>query len=277
MADFYSRGDNVIHDGSAEDDVFHGSDTVNDAFSGMAGDDVLYGKGGNDFFFGNAGDDILWGGEDHDWLTAADGDDFVYGEAGDDTVIGGGGDDTLDGGEGSDRIIVFTDAADPVRLTLAGSEDAVVYVGGVAEGTVRNVENIESWTGDDVLVGDDGDNGLDGGPGGRDELTGRGGADHFGLSVHRGHIVHDFNSSENDKLDLGPINEWLQWEELVGRGSSNRVTFNGDISKEFSAWYEDSKDKNGITLKADVDGDYTTVEFSVALPGVTGLTADDFI
>ncbi len=131
-------------------------------------------------------------------LVGTTGNDMIDGLGGDDTLIGGAGDDTLDGGEGNDRL-VGGQGAD----TLIGGEgvDTAVYGGtvgvtvnlalgtgrgGHAEGdNLSGIENVTGTTGNDTLIGDDGDNRLTGGAGndtleggdGNDRLNGGLGAD----------------------------------------------------------------------------------------------------
>ena len=111
--------------------------------------------------------DTLWGGDGNDWLTSKGGDDVLGGGVGNDNLVGGAGADAMDGGAGYDR------------LWCSGSEAAVAVdlsagtaSGGDAEGdTVEHVEEIVGsghadtlWGGDgnDWLVGQGGDDVLDG-------------------------------------------------------------------------------------------------------------------
>ena len=111
--------------------------------------------------------DTLWGGDGNDWLTGKGGDDVLGGGVGNDNLVGGAGADAMDGGAGYDR------------LWCSGSEAAVAVdlsagtaSGGDAEGdTVEYVEEIVGsghadtlWGGDgnDWLVGQGGDDVLDG-------------------------------------------------------------------------------------------------------------------
>ena len=97
------------------------------------------------------------------------------GGGGNDTLRGGGGNDILDGAAGSDTAD-YGDKTASVSVTLNGATDASVSVGGVAEDTIRNIENIFGGSGQDVLRGDSLANFFNGG-GGNDELRGGGGND----------------------------------------------------------------------------------------------------
>jgi len=115
---------------------------------------------------GGSGDDVLGGGG---WRNV------LYGAAGDDRLQGGTGDDTLDGGDGVD-LADYSDRAVSVGATLNGATAMTVYVGGVAEDNIRNIENLTGGSGNDALVGDALGNQLTGGDG-ADTLRGMDGAD----------------------------------------------------------------------------------------------------
>ena len=64
-----------------------------------------------------------------------------------------GGNDVLDGGAGIDTAD-YSDKTASVAVTLNGATDATVKVGGVAEDTIRNIENVIGGSGNDTLTGD---------------------------------------------------------------------------------------------------------------------------
>ena len=108
----------------------------------------------------------------------------VFGSAGADTLVGGAGDDlfrgllgkdVLDGGDGVDTAS-YREKTGAVVVTLNGSTFVTVFVNGVAEDTIRNIEQVYGGVGDDSLAGDAQDNLLDG-SGGDDLLRGGGGRD----------------------------------------------------------------------------------------------------
>ncbi|MFB9985771.1 cadherin-like domain-containing protein, partial [Mesorhizobium kowhaii] len=105
----------------------------------------------------------------------------IIGTAFDDVINGGLGNDVLDGGSRIDSgpekdIVSYSDRADAIVVTLNGSADAIVTVGGVAEDTIRNFEGVTGGSGDDVLTGDGLANFLSG-SGGNDTIDGSGGDD----------------------------------------------------------------------------------------------------
>ena len=101
--------------------------------------------------------------------------DVLSGYAGNDILKGAGGKDVLDGGAGTDTAL-YTDKTGAVVVALKAAANATVTVGGVAEDTIRNIENITGGSGADTLTGDRFANVLNGGAG-NDTLRGGGGAD----------------------------------------------------------------------------------------------------
>ena len=156
-----------------------------------------------DMLFGGLGDDILRGGGGTDMLS---GDSAAWNAA-----EPGGGDDTIDGGGGFD-IVSYAGRSAPVRVDLSGAT-----VGGTAgeRDRISGVEQANGGDGDDVLLGDDNDNGLSGGPG-DDSLAGRGGDDGLsgglGADRLRGNGGDDtLNGDEaSDALYGGAGNDQLQ-------------------------------------------------------------------
>jgi Ca2+-binding RTX toxin-like protein len=90
-------------------------------------------------------------------------------------LVGGDGQDALDGGTGVNWAY-YGDRLLPIEVALTGSVAATVFVNGVAEDSVRNVQNVLGSVGNDVIGGDGADNWLVG-DGGSDTLRGGAGAD----------------------------------------------------------------------------------------------------
>ena len=122
----------------------------NDDLNGGEKTDVFDGGGGNDTLRGNAGNDSL-----------TDGD-----------TSGAANKDTLDGGDGDDTVVYESRTA-TVVVDLASN-------GGDGEAgendTLTSIENAGGGSGNDVIRGTDGINGLTGGAG-NDEIDGRAGDD----------------------------------------------------------------------------------------------------
>ncbi|MDO8213229.1 hypothetical protein [Conexibacter sp. CPCC 206217] len=167
--------------------------------------------------FGGDGADTLAAIGDGSQLDGGSGDDTLLGSAGFDIVDGGPGADRIDGGAGDDQLsgdgvsgvsVPTAPPAAPAMTSASGSapaaplssdrieggpgRDTVEYDrsagvtvdlragsgGAPGEGDVLSgIESASGGGGSDVLIGDDGPNGLSGGSGGDDVIDGRGGDD----------------------------------------------------------------------------------------------------
>ena len=125
----------------------------------------------------------------NDTFTGTSGSDVLSGRDGNDILNGRGGNDTIDGGAGDDTALYSEKTAD-VSVTLNGSTNATVTVGGVGEDTIRNVERIAGGSGNDTVIGDSLSNTLYGN-GGNDSFQGGGNDDSF------------FGGAGNDSFDGG--------------------------------------------------------------------------
>ncbi|MEN9727793.1 MAG: hypothetical protein RL434_2159, partial [Pseudomonadota bacterium] len=142
------RGIENLIGGAGKDSLT--GDKLANTLSGLGGNDRLDGKSGNDSLSGGLGNDIL---------------------------LGGLGNDLLDGGDGVDTAsYVEKTAIQSLRITLAGADAVDVLVAGLAEDSLRNVENLIGGAGRDTFVGDERANSLVGG-GGNDLLLGGTGKD----------------------------------------------------------------------------------------------------
>ncbi|MBN9516690.1 MAG: VCBS repeat-containing protein [Alphaproteobacteria bacterium] len=204
-------GDDILYgDGLANE--LHGLGG-NDFVVGGAGNDVLRGGIGQDTLDGGAGIDqadysdktvavvaalsgvanviVTVGGVAEDTIrnienvAGGSADDVLVGDSqanelqglgGNDILQGGAGNDFLDGGAGTGDWADYIDKTTAVSVTLNGATSATVTVGGVAEDTIRNIENVQGGSGNDVLVGDSQANELRG-LGGNDNLAGGAGND----------------------------------------------------------------------------------------------------
>ena len=126
-----------------------------DDIYGGGGPDTIQDFGGSDFIYGGAGDDTIeddtseFGGiAGNDFLFGGEGNDVVHARGGNDFMSGGSGQDELDGGEGSDTAD-YTEKLDTVAVTLNGPNEVTVFVGGFAEDTILNVENVNGGSGND--------------------------------------------------------------------------------------------------------------------------------
>ena len=209
-----------------------------DTISGNAGDDHEYGGQGNDTLFGgsatlaiNDGNDVLNGNDGNDTLNGGDNSsadpnlEELHGGAGDDTLRGGSGDDLLDGGTGTDtadyslvtafggaEIVNLSDtaighfptAADPAipaftaLSTIAPGGEGTDTI--VANAGVSSIENVNGTASNDVLVGDNQNNVLNGN-GGADDLFAGAGAGANGVDTLHGGTGNDRLCLQDGQLD----------------------------------------------------------------------------
>ena len=190
---------------------------------GGDGADVLSGAG---TLFGGAGNDTLTGGEDgpgykgsgppSDLLVGGPGDDTLRGGAGDDFLTGdggaipsadafdrGSGNDAIDGGGGVDSVS-YAGRTAGVRVDLA--DDAAIAGGPGERDRVSGVENVTGGDGDDVLLGNEFRNRIDG-EAGDDRIVGRDGWDR--MSGGAGADVLDGRAGSDD-LDGGSGRDTLR-------------------------------------------------------------------
>ncbi|MBN9022953.1 MAG: hypothetical protein J0H08_12845, partial [Rhizobiales bacterium] len=135
----------------------------NDTLVGGATSDSISGLGGNDKLYGLGGKDSLDGGK---------GNDKLYGGDGDDMLVGGKGKDRIEGGTGLDTVS-YASSSKKVNINLGKTKQK----GGDAKGDkLFDIENVVGSKKGDKIVGDNGDNVLDGGRG-NDKLYAKGGDD----------------------------------------------------------------------------------------------------
>lgn len=116
---------------------------------------------------------VVTGDAGNNSLTGTSGNDTLSGLDGDDTLRGGGGDDVLDGGTGIDTVSYST-AGSGVLAQLNDTIDATDGDGG--RDTLIDIENLTGSAFNDLLIGSNSANTLNGGLG-ADILIGLGGND----------------------------------------------------------------------------------------------------
>ena len=152
---------NLIRGGAGADilDGGGGVDTADYRDKTLAVVVTLGGAAGSAVRVGSATEDTIrnfenvLGGSAGDTLTGDDLANFLGGNDGADFLAGGLGNDVLDGGAGIDSAD-FREKSGAISVTLNGAANAQVIVNGIAEDTLRNVENIFSGSGADTLTGD---------------------------------------------------------------------------------------------------------------------------
>lgn len=147
------------------------SDTLSsiELVTGSLHDDIIIGNMAENYLYGDAGNDVLRAEGGRDVLEGGEGDDFLIGSytgAGD-ILIGGMGNDQLsvssgsnyvDGGDGVDTLQTFTYLDVTVDLKLVTAQE--IATGFKVE--LISIENLIGGHGNDVLIGNDGDNRIEG-------------------------------------------------------------------------------------------------------------------
>ncbi|SEG75008.1 Ig-like domain-containing protein [Bosea lathyri] len=201
-----TSGDDVILAGLGDDTVLAGAG--NDTLDGGDGDDELHGEAGDDLLKGGAGDDQLLGG------------------AGDDVLLGGASDDLLDGGEGIDTADYSADTAGVTVDLSAGTAEGA----GAGSDELISIETVIGGAGDDILIGDDGDNRFVASAG-NDFINGGDGIDTLDLSAATGAITVDFAASKASGAGIG-TNSFSNIEKLLF-GTGNDVVTGGNGNDAF--------------------------------------------
>ncbi|MCX7377537.1 MAG: calcium-binding protein [Alphaproteobacteria bacterium] len=293
----------------------------NDTLTGDAGGNGLTGGAGNDTLAGLAGSDTLDGGTGSDTamfsektlavsvilngaslvlvrvgglaedmlrsienIIGGSGNDSLTGDAQANMFAGRAGTDTIDGGAGIDTAD-YSEKTLPVVVTLAGATAATVSVGGIAEDTLRNIENIIGGTGNDIVTGDVLANVLSGGAGidtltgggGADTLTGGVGVDRFlftaaalGPAAAHSTTITDFDRVAGEVLNLAAI------DANTILAGTNPFAFIGAAAFSGTAGQLRFTSLPGQTLiQGDVNGD-STADLTIVLSGITSTVAADW-
>lgn len=124
---------------------------------GSSHDDRIQAGSGNDLISGGSGDDVIFGGAGHDGIDGDSGDDVLFGELGDDRLVGGDGNDLLYGGFGND--LLFGDGT--VIFQLNEKNELEEH----ADGTLAFKVQDNPHKGNDILIGNEGHDYLDGNKG----------------------------------------------------------------------------------------------------------------
>lgn len=247
-------GDDVVEGGAGRDVLI--GDVGADLMIGGSGRDLLDGGDGDDILWSDfapgqeegAADpegnhDTIRGGDGNDWMDlgngqnlgdGGDGNDTMQGGVGDDILLGFAGDDLLRPGFGFDRVLggegfdtvdyrgsVSTEASG-IHVDLS-AERADYVVPELGWSRLVGIEHVIGTIFNDTLIGDAGDNVLDGGGGAANRLTGGAGADRFVLGGNRpapfhptgaeggsgaqlsAEVISDFDATEGDRLDIRPF------------------------------------------------------------------------
>ena len=152
-------GDDVVYGSSGRDSIetSRGADVIygragGDLVGAGGGPDLVYGGRGGDSVDVGRGDDRAYGGPGNDALTDLFGNDRLYGGVGGDSLVGSYGADHLQGGAGDD----FATGGDECDISSHRGPGAVLD---------SQPNEVFGGSGDDYLIGDRGNDLLDGGPG----------------------------------------------------------------------------------------------------------------
>lgn len=158
--------DRIVNTGTIIGGVSMGSG--NDLFDGTAGVMIgrIDGSNGDDTLLGGMGNETLRGGNDEDSLNGGGGNDTIQGDDFDSA------NDVFNGGDGIDTLDLDGDSGG-VTVDLAAG---IASGGSFGVDTLISIENVQTGFGNDLLIGNDEDNTLDGGFG-NDTLMGGLGAD----------------------------------------------------------------------------------------------------
>ena len=186
---------------------------------------------------GSALDDLLEGTIKDETIIGGKGDDTIKGASGNDYLNGGSGNDYLHGGSGRDTA-QFSSRNNRIKLNTSKWQNT-------SDGKDRliSIENVNAGSGNDVVIGNNAANTLNGqrgndklyggggkdlliGGGGKDMVWGQGGLDTFRVIRGSGHtVIKDFT----DGLDRIHLGNGTYGVKLTTRGDDMLLYQKGDL------------------------------------------------
>lgn len=217
----------------------------------------ITGARGNDTITSGPYDDAVYGGLDSDNINTGSGNDRVYGSDGVSEALDGN--DIIDAGNGADT--VYGNAGND---TINGNNGNDSINGG------DGADYIRGYSGDDITSGGSGNDTILGGWG-NDLMSGGTGADTFNpgfdvADIHQIDVITDFRSGEGDKLNFIDAAKPLQTHHFSFIGSAS---FSGIGQLQFDAGTH--------TLYANMDGNFSTIEYALELAGVNTVKLSNLI
>jgi Ca2+-binding RTX toxin-like protein len=235
-------------------------DGRDNSFKGMAGKDTVDGGAGFDTadfsdktkkvaltLNGATAVNVKVNGDNEDSIKSVE--NVVGGSAGDkligdsnaNTFKGLGGVDTINGGAGVDTADL-SDKAATVEVALNGSTAVGVKIGGVAEDSIKNVENLIGGRAGDRLTGDSKANVFKG-LGGQDTIDGGAGADTADYSDKSGAIKVALNGAA--QVTVTGDGDFIRNIEHVIGGSGNDEIVGDGLANRFEGGGGDDTFKGG--------------------------------
>lgn len=262
-----------------------GGTSASDSLAGTQFNDTLRGYGGNDVLFGWDGDDTLYGNAGNDWLIGGRGADTMYGGVGDDNYhVDDPGDLVIENpDQGNDTVyaeITYTLPANVENLRLLGDANLNGYGNELDNLLVGNYGDnyLEGGAGNDWLAAKAGSNILYGGPG-RDWLVGGTGPDIFlykdiadsppGQSTRD--LINNFTRGQ-DRIDLSAIDadqlaDGHQSFTFIGANAFSGMA--GEL--RYATW-----NQGWLIIEADVTGD-GSADMQIFVNLLNEIGAEDFI
>ncbi len=257
--------------------------------------------------------DHLKGDDNANIIEAKDGSDEIIGAKGDDDLRGGSGNDlfiaqvddgadTMDGGLGSSDEVNYQALSSSISVTLDGENETIVNINGIAEDTIKNIENVtgslsndtiigdqknnilKGESGNDTLKGDFGDDTLRGGvgddtlsgDGGDDTLDGGDGNDSVNYSSSVNSVSVDLSNSGSQFIGLSENSDTLfNIENIIGSNSDDTLLGNGEVNKIYGSFGDDTIDGKGGDDQLFGDSGDDTFRVSFALDGVDSIDGGD--
>lgn len=245
------------------------TDDGNDLYSGGPGVDLIDGSGatsplrislaeariqgygldslrGIERVHGSHLDDVIDGDGQDNELRGGSGNDQIRGFEGDDVLAGDQGDDGLDGGPGVD-LASFDGNGRRLVVNLAGRAAT-----GQGDDSLLDIEDVLGGRRNDVIIGDDSDNRLHGGPGGKDSLRGLSGNDHLiGGSDEVDRNGRPFDLSE-DILYGGPGDDIL--DGAFGDDTADFATASAGVTADLTTGLADGEGSDRLLGIEDLSG-----------------------